>query len=593
MIVGKIFGKISTTKFQFHVTNQNTKKFQFIQVHHSDYNFVLAQIMELERNQDQLIAICNIIGYKNQNGRIQNIRTPFSDQSEVLEAEDGFIKSITQLEEKGAYIGKLEGKDISIKMSLQKVLTKHLAILAKSGAGKSYALGVLLEEIMEQGIPLLIIDPHGEYAAMKEPSIEPKCYISQIEEYGDININQNLKPLKLSERMNSHELAKILPLQLSSTQESILFSVMKDLEPLNFDNILLELEQINAAGKYNIIDTISSLRDLKLFSSSPTPLNELIKPNKCSIINLKGIDPQIQDIIVYKLLKDLFAKRKQEKIPPFFCVIEEAHNFCPEKGFGKAKSSQVLRLISSEGRKFGLGLCIISQRPALVQKSILAQCSSQIIMKITNPNDLRAIMGSLEGVSQGTEDQIQNLAIGSALVCGVVERPLVVNIRARKSKHGGDAINMLKFPKVEPEDYPKSIIEETTTFDEQNLLNVIKPKLSVKDIKLMSTNPIKNITTYLIPALFVTCTYQDQKINLLIDRIKGKIIVNPDTDEKREIEQIDLNCNFLRRPIYEQTQFDTKLEEKISSASLQQHLSIYCTIEDYTECFIIFRKIEH
>jgi len=62
-------------------------------------------------------------------------------------------------------------------------------------------------------------------------------------------------------------------------------------------------------------------------------------------------------------------------------VIEEAHNYCPERNFGEKKSSKILRTIASEGRKFGLGLCVVSQRPARLDKSVLSQCSTQIIMK--------------------------------------------------------------------------------------------------------------------------------------------------------------------------------------------------------------------
>ena len=114
---------------------------------------------------------------------------------------------------------------------------------------------------------------------------------------------------------------------------------------------------------------------------APTPYHELIKSGTCTIINFRGVNPDIQDIIVYKLTKDLFELRKQNKIPPFFMVIEEAHNYCPERNFGEKKSSKILRTIASEGRKFGLGLCVVSQRPARLDKSVLSQCSTQIIMK--------------------------------------------------------------------------------------------------------------------------------------------------------------------------------------------------------------------
>src|SRR3989344_417867 len=390
MILGRIIGKVSTTEFRFIVTSAAARKFQFIQVHHGEYGFVLGQIRELERTEQEMVAYCLIIGYRDEDGRVRGIRTPFAPGTEILEADDEFITQIIDIGGHGAYLGKLEGKEIGVHMDLQKVMTRRLAVLAKSGAGKSYTVGCLVEEIMEKRVPLLVIDPHGEYSSMKEPAyenremlarwkLEPKGYSAQIQEFGDPRLKSDVRPLKLSEKMSSYELMKMLPVQLSNTQEAMLFSIVKDLEEVNFDNIILHLEQLNSPSKWTLIDTLLYLRDLRLFSSAPTPFTDLISPGKCSVLNLKGITPEVQDMIVAKLLKDLFLARKQEKIPPFFCVIEEAHNFCPEKGFGKAKSTEVIRLISSEGRKFGLGLCVVSQRPALVQKTVLAQCSTQLI----------------------------------------------------------------------------------------------------------------------------------------------------------------------------------------------------------------------
>ncbi|PIN73574.1 ATPase [Candidatus Woesearchaeota archaeon CG10_big_fil_rev_8_21_14_0_10_45_16] len=606
MILGRIVGKVSTTHFQFLVTAEKTRKFQFIQIQHPEYGFVLGQVMELLRTEEELTAQCTIIGYKDEDGRVKSIRTPFALSTEVLEAEDDFIRSIVEIGREGAFIGNLEGKSIPITMDLQKVLTRHLAILAKSGAGKSYTVGVLLEEIMEKKVPVLIIDPHGEYASLKFPSeesreklmqwnLEPKGYSFNVQEYGDMKLKQDLRPLKLDEKMSSYELMKLLPIQLSNTQEAMLFSVLKDLTEVTFDNIVIGLENLNSSAKWGLIDTMMYLRDLKLFSSNYTPLRELVAPGKCAIINLKGLTPEVQSMIVYKLLKDLFMARKQEKIPPFFCVIEEAHNFCPEKGFGKAVSTEMIRLISSEGRKFGLGLCVVSQRPALVQKTVLAQCSSQIIMKVTNPNDLKAITGSLEGITPETEDEIQNLPVGSALVCGVVDRPLVVNIRPRRSMHGGQAVDILGSVVEMPdeEDYQKNIVEETKEYEDKGLLYVVKPKLSLKDIQLMSTQPIRKVTTYLIPAVFFSCRFSGMDMNFLVDQIKGKVVIDPDSDQKCEMSQLSLDSAFLRKPVFENIEYDQMLERWIETSDLKRKLEEHCQVDDYKECYIVFRKIEY
>ena len=100
---------------------------------------------------------------------------------------------------------------------------------------------------------------------------------------------------------------------------------------------------------------------------------------------------------------------------------------------------------SKWGRKFGLGLMVISQRPARIDKNILSQCNTQIIMKMTNPNDLKAISKGLEGISSEVEEELKRLPPGvSLLVSNDIELPVLVDVRVRKSKHGGGSVNIVQ-----------------------------------------------------------------------------------------------------------------------------------------------------
>jgi len=149
-------------------------------------------------------------------------------------------------------------------------------------------------------------------------------------------------------------------------------------------------------------------------------------------------------MIVAQLCDTLFEARKLGTIPPGMLVVEEAHNFAPERGYSKSSSSEILRTIASEGRKFGLGMLVISQRPARVDKNVLSQCGSQIILKVTNPNDLKSISKGLEGVNSYVEEELLRLPPGIAmLVSNDIERPILVDIRARKSRHGGESVKIL------------------------------------------------------------------------------------------------------------------------------------------------------
>lgn len=636
MLLGKIFGKVTTTEFKF-LVEQETKKFEYVQVYHPVYEYVLCQVMEVEKQEDMTTALCQIIGYKDKEGRIKKLKIPFEPGSEVFVAEDPFIAKVIKLEDSdaGAYIGKLDGKDIKINLDLKKLLTKHIAILAKSGSGKSYTVGVLLEEIIAKKVPLLIIDPHGEYSSMRQPNTNPEEIKAaalfdvapkgfSVNEYGDTTLNPLVRPLTLTNSFSPKELIEMLPVKLSSSQLGIIYGATQQMKhECDFDSVLYQLQEEESNLKWNLISIIEQLRDDGLFSPAPTPLHELVRPGACSIINFRGISPEMQDIIVYKLTKDLFDLRKKNKLPPFFLVVEEAHNYCPERSFGEKKSSKMLRTIASEGRKFGLGLCVVSQRPARVDKSVISQCSTQIIMKVTNPNDIKAISSSVEGITSSTEKEMQELSVGTALVTGVTDVPLIVKIRPRMSMHGGHAIDILGqnnssvqqilketttlsenkekgvteqatrereeryfreekekkekeiiakqdvqqqngdampqsifqssppqtsssktiAPQVSQEQtgnpqmksQDKDIIEQLDEFNEQDVIALIKPTSTSKDIALMSEKPVKNVYNVLLPIFIITCQDGEEKFTLLINRVNAEVIVDKETAESKKL----------------------------------------------------------
>lgn len=540
MILGRIIGKVTTNEFKFQVEKQ-TKKFEYVQIYHKAYDYVLCQVVELETDQDKTIAYCQILGYKDK-GRIKKIRIPFDPGSEVLKAEDSFIKEIVKLEgsEYGGFIGKLDGKDIDVTLDLNKVLSMHLSVLAKSGSGKSYAVGVLLEEMIARKIPLIIIDPHGEYNTLKykndnDRDVEKLSLFGlqaegfNVEEYGDPEINKGAKPLKLQLNMDQEEIMNLLPGKLSSSQLALLYSAFK-FEPNELDGLLLALDQEDSNSKYSVMNMIEYVRDLNIFTNSNVNYSSFVKQGQATIINLKGMNPDVQEIVVYKLAKELFELRKKEKIPPFFFVIEEAHNYCPERSFGETKASKILRNIASEGRKFGLGLCAISQRPARVDKSVLSQCSTQIILKITNPNDLKAVVSSVEGINSNTEKEIQNLMIGQALITGITEMPLLVNIRPRKSLHGGISKDIIK------EDFTAKLEE----FSEEEFKPIIKPNIERKDVMIIEG--VSEIKTLLIPCIQVVCedSQKDKAYKLLIEKIHGEIIIDKDSLKTKKVPDMKL-----------------------------------------------------
>ncbi len=542
MVLGKIIGKVSTKEFNFKIEDK-AEKFQYVQVLHEG-KYVLSQIIEIEKDIEKALAICNVIGYRDNDNILKSLKTPFEPNTEVLKAEENFIKSTLGLEktQNSAYIGKLSYYDIDVYLDLNKLLNKHVSILAKSGSGKSFCSGVIIEELIEKNIPVLIIDPHGEYNSLKYPStnkeklekfnLKPKGYLKQIQEYSpDISINPECKPLKLSSvNLTASELLQLLPAKLNNQQKGILYAALKNMDTIEFDSLIYFLESQESNVKYTLISIIEYIKKLGIFSNEFTSLNELVHPGKCSIINLKGIEQEIQEVVVYKLAKDLFTERKKGNIPPFFLVLEEAHNYVPERSFNEAKSSKIIRQLFAEGRKFGLGLAVISQRPSRVDKSALSQVTTQIVLKVTNPNDLKALGNSIEGITLETEKEIRNIPIGTALVAGVVDLPLFVNIRPRKTKHGGDSISLLESVKniqSEEEINSNNNSQDKNYINKENdsnseIIPLIKQKNSVQELKLMD-DKIKEIKTVLIPCAHITC-FAKEEIHILVNLNNSELI---------------------------------------------------------------------
>ncbi len=487
--IGVIFGKTSSLNFKFAVSDSlATRRSDYIKVWHESDGWTLGQVSTItSSNEDfsveeavdvaegsskigdmneHIIADATVIGVRDKEGVLRAPKSPFSPGDKVFKADELLIKQTLGLMRGDVYIGLLDGQNVHVNLDANNLVQKHCSILAKTGAGKSYTGGVILEELLDKNVPLLIIDPHGEYATLKFPNedktnsferygITPKGYATQITVYTPANklLNPNADSLF---RLNGiglgiKEFTQLFSEDRSQNETGILFEAVSKLkaekEKYTIDDIIFEVGQNKSKVKWNVINKLETLRETGLLSDKATTINELVQEGRASIIDMKGVNPDLQAMIVSKLCTDIFEARKLNTIPPCMLVLEEAHNFCPEKGFDRTVSSDILRTIASEGRKFGLGLMVVSQRPARVDKNILSQCNTQIIMKVTNPNDLKAISKGLEGISSDVEEDIKRLSPGVAMIVSTyIERPILVDIRTRKSRHGGASVPVVKAP---------------------------------------------------------------------------------------------------------------------------------------------------
>ncbi|MDG6244234.1 MAG: ATP-binding protein [Methanolobus sp.] len=524
--VGVIFGETGTFEFKVMVFDSSkVYRGAYIKVWHDasseekDHTWVLGQVMAIKRysnsfsieeamkgqrvdkSDDKIVAEVIIIGSRDENGMLRAPVIPFSPGSPIFAADEVLIRSVLGLTGNEMNIGMLEGTCIKVQLSVNSLVQKHCSILAKTGSGKSYTASVLLEELLEQNVPLLIIDPHSEYSSLKVAGegdaedfsrfgVTPKGYGSVIKVYtpASKSINPDADELFRLNGMNLtvRDLTSIFPDNFSTTHTGILYEAIQklrtEMETYTIDDIIFEVGNDKSKAKWNVINVLEQIRETGILSPNPTSIEELFQKGKAAVIDFKGVAPDLQSMIVASLCSSLFEARKLNRIPPGMLVVEEAHNYAPEKGFSKTTSTDILRTIASEGRKFGLGMMVISQRPARIDKNVLSQCGTQVIMKVTNPNDLKAISKGLEGVTSYVEEELMRLPPGVAmLVSNEIERPVLIDIRIRKSKHGGESVNVLKAAKTVTPPPPPQVIPEESSVSAPSAVRRTVPPVSIAD----------------------------------------------------------------------------------------------------------------
>ncbi|MCK5039778.1 MAG: ATP-binding protein [Candidatus Aenigmarchaeota archaeon] len=436
----------------------------FVAAKSDDDKWTLAQITEINIYPDnKILANCFVLG-RREEGMLKVPRIPIKPASLVYQASEEQIRNTLCLKDKGLYLGMLESTtSVKFYIDPDDVITKHIAVLAQTGAGKSYTVGVLIEELLEKNIAVVIIDPHGEYSALSKKNkkanekdleyygVEPKAY--NINEYSpDTTINRNASKLSFSDiSLDASEIVSLFPTKPTPTQTALLYGAINELraikENYTLTDIINNVQANESNSKWTLVNLLEMAKASSLFSKNPTPLQTIVKRGTASVVNLKGVNEQLQHTSMCKLLEQLFTARKKEQISPLCLIVEEAHNFCPEREV--VSTSKIIRTLVAEGRKFGFGVGIVSQRPARVDKNVLSQCNTQVILRVKNPNDLKAISYA-EGITKQAEEEIKSLASGTALVLGA-EIPLFVNIRTRRTAHGGETQTLTETKKTTKE----------------------------------------------------------------------------------------------------------------------------------------------
>ena len=376
--------------------------------------------------------------------------------------------------EKRARIGTLIARpDVEVTLSASKLVARHLAILAMTGGGKTVAARRIIRELIGHHYPLLILDPHGDYIGLSRcrellQKEAPGCDIRLF--YPELLIQKDGEDLvtKLILQMTggltepqSDYLRGLYERARASDGESAL-KYIGTLVSQTDAEISGPAPPTSLRSNGNWRGTIGAVkRALRIvqdklkrmqtasermrhtpklkglsFEALPNPFSQpenIIRPGQVSILYLGGYDHVTQCSIAAITLETLFEFRAalQDRVAPFLTVIEEAHTFIPSarEGTHDAVSLPVVRRMITEGRKFGTGLMLISQRPSRLDETILSQCNSFIILRLVNPRDQSFVRQIMENLTESDARMIPGFGPGQGIVSGQIVRfPLPVKV---------------------------------------------------------------------------------------------------------------------------------------------------------------------
>jgi DNA helicase HerA-like ATPase len=394
---------------------------------------------------EYLVADVRALGIS-RSERFADATFPPSPGMRVTEPEHGILISFFGLDESGIHVGDFNYHDLQVKLNPTKLLQKHLAILAISGAGKSFLSAVLIEELLgrspEQGqVAVIVLDTHGEYTSFAN---DPN-YAHATKVFPSDSIRIGLSGV------STHRLGEYMT-GLSGPQLRELSKIMRGLDAqVGIDDLIARIESsedVKSSTRDVLLASLEGMRSLEIFDANDSPsLDELARQGGLSVLDLSGtVDLRKKQVIADHVARKLFNARRDGTVPPFLLVLEEAHQFVPETAKREnALSRGIISTIAREGRKFNASLCLISQRPIQLSTTVLSQCNTHIIMRVTNPYDLEHIGKSSEGITRSVLDQISSLQVGSGLIVGeAVNSPLFVKIRPRSSKESEHGMSLEK-----------------------------------------------------------------------------------------------------------------------------------------------------
>lgn len=352
-----------------------------------------------------------------------------------------------------------QDSSIPAMVRVDELLGKHFAILGTTGTGKSCTTALILRSIVEKNpaAHILLLDPHNEYAtAFREWAevISPRnmqlpYWLLTFEEIievlvgdgdrkAEVEILQDLIPIAKA-RYSTGRASE--PARVRRGMDAGRFTVdtpvpyrISDLLSL-IDERMGKLENRKDLAPYRIlknrIETLSQdgryafmFGSRTVYDSMAQVLSRLfrvpVNDKPITILELTGIPSEVVNVVVSVLCRMTFdfALWSEGQVPVTL-VCEEAHRYVPANsalGFEPCKRS--IAKIAKEGRKYGASLCIVTQRPAEIDPTILSQCNTVFALRMSNDRDQEIVQSAVADTGSGLLEFLPSLGQREAIAFG-------------------------------------------------------------------------------------------------------------------------------------------------------------------------------
>jgi len=347
------------------------------------------------------------------------------------------------------HVGDIDGSDQRATLRAER-FNRHTFWCGQSGSGKTYALGVVLEELLlKTELPLVIIDPNADFVRLGETREGVDTAVAAQLSSRDIRV---LRPSHLPGDGLFARFATMLPqskaavLRLDPIIDRIEYNAFLHLSDTGATadarSLVTELSASVDPGQRGIAQRTENLGvlDWQVWSGGNRPASEIIEQRPdATVLDIGGFAHAEESLtLVLSVLDDLWTRREERR--PALLVIDEAHNVCSPDLTGTLAVAVRERIIqiAAEGRKYGLWMLLSTQRPSKVHPGVISQCDNLGVMKMTSPTDLDELASVFGFVPRDQLALASQFTQGQALlVGGFSSENGVVRMRQRFTHEGG------------------------------------------------------------------------------------------------------------------------------------------------------------